>query len=112
MQRGPLRLAALLVALACASAAVDLPSAAIELLWPSPLLNLHDPLAEANNKALRKAILRIARTEPGVIKTNVGGWQSEVGAQDTPTSAAPASASSARARARGGNPAVAGAAES
>ena len=51
---------------------------AIDLLWPTPVLSLHDPVAEATNKQLRKAILRIAAVEPGVQKTNQGGWQSAV----------------------------------
>ena len=51
---------------------------AIDLLWPTPVLSLHDPVAEATHKQLRKAILRIAAVEPGVQKTNQGGWQSAV----------------------------------
>ena len=51
---------------------------ALDLLWPSPLLKLQDPVARENNKALRKAVLRLMRSQPGVRKTNHGGWQSEV----------------------------------
>jgi uncharacterized protein (TIGR02466 family) len=61
--------------------AVILTSAAadtLDLLWPSPLLKLQDSVAASNNKALRKAVLRLASAHPGVRKTNHGGWQSDV----------------------------------
>ena len=61
------------------SAAVTSGEDALDLLWPSPLLKIHDPLAEAQNSALRKLIHRIARDDPGVVQTNVGGWQSDTG---------------------------------
>ena len=38
------------------------------MLWPSPLLKIHDPLAEAQNVALRKLIHRVAREDPGVVR--------------------------------------------
>ena len=51
----------------------------LDLLWPSPLLKVIDPVASANNKALRRLLLSLPRTgEPGVKKTNIGGWQSDV----------------------------------
>lgn len=50
----------------------------LDLLWPSPLLKLIDATARDNNAALRKLILRLARRERGVQKTNLGGWQSDV----------------------------------
>jgi len=51
---------------------------ALDLLWPSPLLKLQDPVAADYNKALKKVIMRFARNQPGVAKTNHGGWQSDV----------------------------------
>ena len=51
----------------------------LDLLWPSPLLKVIDPVASANNKALRRLLLSLPRAgEPGVKKTNIGGWQSDV----------------------------------
>ena len=69
---GPPRLLLLLLAAASAEDALD-------LLWPSPLLKFHDPLAEAQNPALKRLIHRIAREGAGVVQTNLGGWQSDVG---------------------------------
>ena len=63
----------LLVAVSSA-AAEDL----LDLLWPSPLLKIHDPLAQQQNAALKKLIMGVARNSPGVSKTNIGGWQSDV----------------------------------
>jgi uncharacterized protein (TIGR02466 family) len=51
---------------------------ALDLLWPSPLLKIHDPIAEQQNAALKKLIFRIARNTTGVQQTNIGGWQSDV----------------------------------
>ena len=65
---------AVCAALGSADAAAD----ALDLLWPSPLLKLEDPIARDHGKALRKTILRLARSSPSVLKTNVGGWQSDV----------------------------------
>ena len=50
----------------------------LDLLWPSPLLKLIDPIAKRNNAALKKLLLGLAQTTLGVRKTNLGGWQSEV----------------------------------
>lgn len=50
---------------------------ALDLLWPTPLLKFHDPLAAGANGALRSLILKLSQTHPGVQKTNLGGWQSE-----------------------------------
>lgn len=50
---------------------------ALDLLWPTPVLKMVDATAAESNKALRKLILRLARTQPGVTKTNLGGWQSD-----------------------------------
>lgn len=69
------RLLVFLSSLSAAATAED----ALDLLWPSPLLKIHDPLAEAQNVALRKLIHRAAREDPGVVQTNVGGWQSDTG---------------------------------
>jgi uncharacterized protein (TIGR02466 family) len=54
------------------------PSDQLDLLWPTPLLKLIDPIAQSANSALKRYILQMARMEPGVQKTNLGGWQSEV----------------------------------
>ena len=71
MQRVRLLLSTLAV---CPAVAED----ALDLLWPSPLLKFHDPVAQQQNAALKKLILRIARNTSGVSKTNIGGWQSDV----------------------------------
>tara|TARA_B100000795_G_scaffold177803_1_gene134374 strand:- start:30 stop:548 length:519 start_codon:yes stop_codon:yes gene_type:complete len=67
-----MRLPLLLVA-ASPAAAED----ALDLLWPSPLLNFYDLLAQRQNAALKKLIMRVARNSSGVSKTNIGGWQSD-----------------------------------
>ena len=64
----------LLLVAASSAAAEDL----LDLLWPSPLLKIHDPLAQQQNAALKKIIMGVARNSPGVSKTNIGGWQSDV----------------------------------
>ena len=55
-----------------------MPSDSLDLLWPTPLLKISDPIAIASNDKLRNLILRSSRREPGVHKTNLGGWQSDV----------------------------------
>lgn len=50
----------------------------LDLLWPSPLLKLIDPIAQSNNNALKKLILKASKTQPSVQKTNLGGWQSDI----------------------------------
>ena len=50
----------------------------LDLLWPTPLLKLADPIAAENNAALLALLLRLSRDAPGVQKTNMGGWQSDV----------------------------------
>jgi len=65
----------LLLVAACSAVAED---AQVDLLWPSPLLKFHDPVAQKQNAALKKLIHRIARNTSGVRKTNIGGWQSDV----------------------------------
>ena len=67
-------IAAGFVALLQAASAADV----LDLLWPSPLLKLQDPVALDNNKALRRVIKRLTHTQTGVTKTNYGGWQSDV----------------------------------
>ena len=64
----------LLLAAASSAAAEDV----LDLLWPSPLLKFHDPLAQQQNAALKKLIMGVARNSSGVSKTNIGGWQSDV----------------------------------
>ena len=64
----------LLLVAASSAAAEDL----LDLLWPSPLLKIHDPLAQQQNAALKKLIMGVARNSSGVSKTNIGGWQSDV----------------------------------
>ena len=59
----------------------------LDLLWPSPLLKLVDPIAKANNVALKKLILRASKTAPSVTKTNLGGWQSDVDFLERPEAA-------------------------
>eukprot|EP00964_Phaeocystis_antarctica_P039465 scaffold22578_cov39-Phaeocystis_antarctica.AAC.2 len=49
----------------------------LDLLWPSPLLKFHDPLAQQQNAALKQLIMGVARNSSGVSKTNIGGWQSD-----------------------------------
>jgi len=56
----------------------DTGASSLDLLWPSPLLKMVDPVAQQHNRELRRRILEMARTEPGVRKTNLGGWQSGV----------------------------------
>uniref|UniRef100_A0A7S0EMV2 Uncharacterized protein n=1 Tax=Phaeocystis antarctica TaxID=33657 RepID=A0A7S0EMV2_9EUKA len=63
----------LLLVAASPAAAED----ALDLLWPSPLLNFYDLLAQRQNAALKKLIMRVARNSSGVSKTNIGGWQSD-----------------------------------
>ena len=36
------------------------------------------PHAQQQNAALKKLIMGVARNSPGVSKTNIGGWQSDV----------------------------------
>ena len=67
-------LPSLLLVAVSSAAAEDL----LDLLWPSPLLKIHDPLAQQQNAALKKLIMGVARNSPGVSKTNIGGWQSDV----------------------------------
>ena len=64
----------LLLAVTSSAAAEDV----LDLLWPSPLLKFHDPLAQQQNAALKKLIMGVARNTSGVSKTNIGGWQSDV----------------------------------
>lgn len=67
----------LLVAV-CTAAAASAPPDQLDLLWPSPLLKVIDPVAQAGNRALRRLLLSLARTQPSAHKTNLGGWQSDV----------------------------------
>ena len=50
----------------------------LDLLWPSPLLKLVDPIAQGVNKELMQLIFQLAQSGRGVQKTNLGGWQSDV----------------------------------
>lgn len=50
----------------------------LDLLWPTPLLKTVDPVAQSGNRALNKLLVKLSRTERGVSKTNLGGWQSDV----------------------------------
>ena len=50
----------------------------LDLLWPTPLLKTIDPIAQAANGALKKLLVRLSKTERGVSKTNLGGWQSDI----------------------------------
>ena len=54
----------------------DTGASSLDLLWPSPLLKMVDPVAQQHNRELRRRILEMARTEPGVRKTNLGGARS------------------------------------
>lgn len=74
------RLQALLLLLHAKSSTADpaADSSSLDLLWPTPLLKLIDPVAKSANAALAQYISNIVRTEAGVKKTNLGGWQSDV----------------------------------
>lgn len=73
------RISFLLCFIIHSSASVTEPAAdTLDLLWPTPILKLIDPIARSANAAIKRYIHRIARDEPGVRKTNIGGWQSEV----------------------------------
>ena len=50
-----------------------MPSDSLDLLWPTPLLKISDPIAVASNDKLRNLVLRASRREKGVVKTNLGG---------------------------------------
>ena len=50
----------------------------LDLLWPSPILKVIDPTAQANNKALFKLLNDLSHSQPSVKKTNIGGWQSNI----------------------------------
>lgn len=68
----------LLLALVLGASLAQQQQDTLDLLWPSPLLKVIDPIAQAGNAALRKMLLSLGRTERSVQKTNVGGWQSDV----------------------------------
>ena len=54
------------------------PQDSLDLLWPSPVLKIIDPHAQAGNAALLRLLLSLPGRVPGVQKTNIGGWQSDV----------------------------------
>ena len=68
-----MRAATIFLATIILATSSNTPSDTLDLLWPSPLLKVVDPVAKAANGALRNFILQTARMEPGVQKTNVGG---------------------------------------
>jgi uncharacterized protein (TIGR02466 family) len=49
------------------------------MAFPTPVLTYAWPESEAINAELRKLILDMERAKPGVVKSNVGGWHSELG---------------------------------
>ena len=60
---------------------------ALDLLWATPLMKRVDPIAAKHNSVLQRLILRLSQSEPGVQKTNLGGWQSEVDFFERPDAA-------------------------
>ena len=56
--------------------------ARLDMLFPSPVMAFDWPSGEHFNRGLRDAILRRRERSAGVVKTNRGGWQSDVDLQD------------------------------
>ncbi len=62
--------------------------ARLDMLFPSPVMAFDWPGGEHFNRGLRDAILRRRERSAGVVKTNRGGWQSDVDLQDWDSSEA------------------------